>query len=124
MLLFLMVTVVIREVFQKMVIFLQSDAFLLQTWSVHAHQHYIKIIIVTVIAKNDSQYVSTDHQDVDLHNLYQLIVNKVWIFTGSLTITLASVSAIGAALALAYFTCEHCLSYNCGEINFECFLRS
>ena len=40
-----------------------------------------------------SQYVSTD--------------DKVWIFTGSLTITLASVSAIGAALALAYFTCEH-----------------
>ena len=72
MLLFFMVTVVIREVFQKMVIFLQSDAFLLQTWSLHAHQHYIKIIIVTttiitVIAKNDSLYVSTD--------------DKVWIFT-------------------------------------------
>ena len=31
----------------------------------------------------------------------------MWIFTGSLTVTLASVSAIGAALALAYFTCEH-----------------
>ena len=33
--------------------------------------------------------------------------HQVWIFTGSLTVTLASVSAIGAALALAYFTCEH-----------------
>lgn len=33
-----------------------------------------------------------------------VIFLSVWIFTGSLTITLASVSAIGAALALAYFT--------------------
>ena len=43
---------------------------------------------------------------------------QVWIFTGSLTVTLASVSAIGAALALAYFTCEqHHDDYVIGDDN-------